>query len=311
MFEKIGDIKTWLSLIAFIGALIVTYFLRKNLSDKKQIEVVPENQRARLVEATAEKLKLDLNLIPKNERSKIIQQTLRNRIYQQIILAVSLLLAGCIIAYITITSNQSEKVDNPENNKSRTDSQEVTKKTDTGRKDIIPARDSVRPLAPVIPSVEKIYLNETLVYQFDNLNYDKPGFDFFPMAGEEAKFVICDKTYDMGTVQLHPSDRIAHVTFKVPDGMKSFSAIAGLVKYVAHPEQVGDVSFKITGKTKNERVVDIYGGSVNTLCGQIQIPPQAVDDLAFLKIEINPKRDKYADHFALVNAYFSSNEIKK
>src|SRR5919202_6466111 len=86
-----------ISLVAYACALVVYYFVSKNINDRRKLKENPETYVK-----IAERLHIDLNKIPKNERSSIVMRILKNRITSQLITASSLIIGGLLLSYIFI-----------------------------------------------------------------------------------------------------------------------------------------------------------------------------------------------------------------
>ena len=96
-----------ISLVAYVCALVTYYFVRKNVNDRKKLQANPAAYIA-----TAERLNIDFGQIPERERAKVTLRTLSNRIIAQLITAIALIIAGLIIAYVSIVyiGKQAEAV---------------------------------------------------------------------------------------------------------------------------------------------------------------------------------------------------------
>jgi hypothetical protein len=107
-FEKILDVASHItdpiSLIAFAVALVMIYFIFKNISDTKALKDNPQ-EYVRI----SERVQIDLKTLPKGPQAEIIRQILRGRIVSQIILAASIIIGGIILAWAvqTYTANRN------------------------------------------------------------------------------------------------------------------------------------------------------------------------------------------------------------
>lgn len=108
-FEIIKYVTHPISLVAYVSALITYFFISRNINERKKLEGNPE-----AYQKIAERLKLDFELIPESERGIITLKVLKNRIYSQLIIAISIIIGGLIIAYLFINyihqtgTNQNE-----------------------------------------------------------------------------------------------------------------------------------------------------------------------------------------------------------
>jgi hypothetical protein len=97
-----------ISLIAYITAAVMVYFINRDINRRKLIESAPENERASVIIKTAERLHLDLTAVPRSERADLIRQVLRNRIYKQLIIAFIILVIGMFASYISLNYIKSK-----------------------------------------------------------------------------------------------------------------------------------------------------------------------------------------------------------
>jgi len=100
-----------ISLVAYISAAIMVYFINRDINERKKIEAAPESERANIIIKTAERLHLDLTLVPKNERADLIRQVLRNRIYKQLIIAFIILVIGMLASYFVLNLMKIKNAD--------------------------------------------------------------------------------------------------------------------------------------------------------------------------------------------------------
>lgn len=105
-FEITKYITHPISLVAYVCALILYFFISKNINDRKKIEANPE-----AYQATAERLHLDFKLIAKSERAAITLKVLKNRITSQLIIASALIIGGLLITYISVKYFQQTSKD--------------------------------------------------------------------------------------------------------------------------------------------------------------------------------------------------------
>ena len=91
-----------ISLLAYIVAAVLFYFVNRDINRRKLIESTPEADRANVIIQTAEKLHMDIADVPRNERAALIRQVLQNRIYTQVIIAVVIVVLGMIGSYVYI-----------------------------------------------------------------------------------------------------------------------------------------------------------------------------------------------------------------
>ncbi|HMI01142.1 MAG TPA: hypothetical protein VK541_01595 [Pedobacter sp.] len=91
-----------ISLLAYIAAAVMVYFINRDVNRRKLIESAPEAERANVIIQTAEKLHMDITAVPRNERAALIRQVLKNRIYTQLIIAFVILVIGMMGSYIVL-----------------------------------------------------------------------------------------------------------------------------------------------------------------------------------------------------------------
>lgn len=91
-----------ISLLAYISAAVMAYFISRDINKRKLIESAPEEERAEIIIKTAEQLHLDLTLVPENQRAALISQTLNYRVYKLLIIAVIILGMGTFATYIAL-----------------------------------------------------------------------------------------------------------------------------------------------------------------------------------------------------------------
>lgn len=99
-----------ISLLAYISAAVMAYFISRDINRRKLIESAPEAERADVIIKTAERLHLDLAIVPENQRAGLIRQVLKNRIYTQLIIAVIVLAIGTFASYIALNFINHAKV---------------------------------------------------------------------------------------------------------------------------------------------------------------------------------------------------------
>ncbi|MFW0735709.1 hypothetical protein [Flavobacterium sp. T12S277] len=96
-----------LSLVAYLGAIVLAIYVVKNVTWLKSIKSVEPGERDNLLIKLSEKLHLDINSVPEEQRAELIRKVLNNRIITQIIygiIGISILLT---IAYIVTDTNKT------------------------------------------------------------------------------------------------------------------------------------------------------------------------------------------------------------
>lgn len=121
-FSAIKYISHPITLVAYIGAAILTFHLFKLKTERKKIEAVKESERSKVMVQTAEKLRIRLKDVPESERSSLILQVLKNRIYLNIISAITIIIIGFFIVYILEKNDLPEPIKEPVEEKSYFDS---------------------------------------------------------------------------------------------------------------------------------------------------------------------------------------------
>lgn len=101
-----------LSLFAYIGAIVLSIYVIRNLIWLRSIKSVPPEKRDDLLIKLSEKLHLDINAVPEEQRAALIRKVLNNRIISQIIYGIIGICILLTIAYIVIDTNRTSLENN-------------------------------------------------------------------------------------------------------------------------------------------------------------------------------------------------------